>query len=325
MDMAWAQPAGMSTAQALDTYGVAVVPGCLTGARLEAAQHDIPGAFEYMTQEWDTPFLVNGGRAEQRAASDFLFPSHRQLYQSPPCLGHCQAVWDVRQDPAVAQVFADIHAVPKEGLVVSFDGVGILPPPENTGVGWQQGGWMHMDTSYRKPQHCTQGLVNLFDVHPGDATLTALLGSHKLVEEAAAAFEMPLPDKSFNFLKSVDGLKEWYIERGCQEVRVLAPAGAVVCWNTRTVHSGCNPIVGREHPSWRCVVYVCMMPRSSCTDKALARRVDIWRKGRMTGHYAADPHMFPATPRTYGKETKQVSVLARAELTRLGKRLVGLP
>jgi hypothetical protein len=317
----WAPPADMPWQEQLDTFGACVVPGVLTEPQAAQAHTDVVGALEYLTSGWDTPFRAAGTRDELRAAIKWMFPSHAQLFQYPPSLGQCDAVWRLRY--AAADVFAKMYNVNKGDLITSIDGVSVCVPPELSGLGWQTTTeWLHLDTSYLHPQECVQGLVNCDDVHPGDATLTVLLGSHKLVHAAYAAFPS-IPDSTFYMLKKTPELKQWYLDAGCEEVRVLAPRGSFVGWNTRTVHSGCNPIPGREQASWRVVVYACMMLRTLCTPAQLARRVKIFEEGRMTGHYAIKPSLFGKTPRTYGATLKPVTPLPKHYLTPLGRRLVG--
>jgi len=318
----WSPPAGMSTQESLKQFGVAVVPNVLDPETVQTYKDALFASFEHLTSEWDTPFMRNGTYEQLRTPARKMFPAHGQLFQYPPSLGQCQAVWDVRQDPRVVKVFADIHGVPSTELLTSFDGVSMLPPPEETGIGWQHGGWLHADTSYHKPRPCVQGFVNFIDVHEDDATLTVLLGSHKHFADVPKS--MDVPDKTFIMLKTVPGLREWYDERGCEQVRVQAPAGSMVLWDAKTIHSGCNPIKGRPTPSWRLVVYTCMMPRSTSSPKDIKRRIGMFERGRMSNHFAPSPTMFASLPRTYGgASVMPVKPLAKPELSELGRKLVG--
>ena len=318
--MMWSPPDGMTMQESLDQFGIAVVPNVLDEQSVQTYKNDVFAAFEHLTSEWDTPFMRAGTHEQLRVPARKMFASHAQLFQYPPSLGQSQSVWNIRQDPRVVQVFADVHGVPTTELLTSFDGVSMLPPPEVIGIGWQRGEWLHADTSYHKPRPCVQGFVNLIDVHEGDATLTALLGSHKLFGDVPLNM---VPDKNFTMLKTVPGLREWYEDRGCKQVRVQAPAGSVVLWDTKTIHSGCNPVRGRANASWRLVVYVCMMPRSTSSPKSIKRRIDMFERGRMSNHYAAAPSMFAKLPRTYGASIAPVKPLPYPQLSELGRKLVG--
>lgn len=319
--MTWSPPPGMSTRQCLAEFGVAVVPNVLDLPSIDKYKAGLFDAFEHLTSEWDTPFRRNGTREELRAAPRGMYASHAQLYQYPPSLGHSQAVWNIRQDPRVVQVFADIYGVEPTALLCSYDGVAMLPPPELTGLGWQNGGWLHADTSFINPKPCVQGFVNFFDVQPGDGTLTVLLRSHAQFQHVPSSLNVP--DKSFVMLKTVPGLQEWYEEQGCEQVRIQAPAGSMVLWDTKTIHSGSNPLKGRASPNWRLVVYTCMMPRTLSSPKDIQRRISIFERGRMSNHYAAKPQMFAALPRTYGGKLVAVKPLPTPVLTNLGRKLVG--
>ena len=311
----------MSTKESLAEFGVAVVPNVLDSHSVNKYKTSLFDAFEYLTSEWETPFMQNGTREQLRAAARGLYASHGQLYQYPPSLGHSQAVWDVRQDPRVVDVFANLYGVQRNDLLSSFDGVSMMPPPEFTGIGWQNGGWLHADTSFHNPKPCVQGFVNFFDVQSGDGTLTVLLRSHAQFDRVPA--RLNIPDKSFMMLKTVTGLREWYEGQGCEQVRVQAPAGSMVLWDTKTIHSGCNPLKGRASPNWRLVVYTCMMPRTLSSPKDIQRRISMFERGRMSNHYAASPRIFPALPRTYGGGVVPVKPLPPPVLSSLGRSLVG--
>jgi hypothetical protein len=326
--MEWWQPDGEDWKTTLKREGFAVVKGVLTGDRLSAAQNGMLHAFEHITSAMDTPFLRDGTRAELRVPITRLFSKHGQLYQGwPPSITHSQFVWDVRQDPDVVDVFSQLHNVPREDLLTSFDAVSMMAPPELTGLGWDTGNsWLHVDRSFADPadeDYCVQGFVNLWPVCPGDATLTALRRSHTLISDAAREFNITERSR-FNMLKQHEGMEEWYSEMGCEQVRVMAPEGSVVVWDNRTVHSGSQPERGRPNPSWRGVVYVCMVPRYWDTPpKILVKRIDRFEKGRSTGHHPVKVHTFPALPRTWGKAVPVITPLPPAELTVLGRKLVG--
>lgn len=89
-------------------------------------------------------------------------------------VGHNPVSWNVRQNSKVIKAFEDIWNT--DDLLTSFDGLSISLPCEYTKRGWYRGNtWWHTDQSYlRNDFECVQGLVNLYDVNPGDATLRVM-------------------------------------------------------------------------------------------------------------------------------------------------------
>ena len=67
-------------------------------------------------------------------------------------IGQSQFVWDIRQNPKVAEVFAKIWECEVENLIVSFDGISVALCPEVTKQGQFEGKmWTHVDQSHAKP------------------------------------------------------------------------------------------------------------------------------------------------------------------------------
>jgi hypothetical protein len=50
-------------------------------------------------------------------------------------LGHMKPVWDIRQHNKVCETFEKIWDIPKNDLLVSFDGLSVHLPPEKTNKG----------------------------------------------------------------------------------------------------------------------------------------------------------------------------------------------
>jgi hypothetical protein len=75
-------------------------------------------------------------------------------------------------------------------------------------------------------------------------------------------------------------------------VKVCAPAGSLVLWDSRVVHANCPPSTGRGP---RMCAYASMQPRAYASVKELAKRVRLFEAGRQTGHWTAG-HLFKATP-----------------------------
>ena len=302
----------------LSTHGVAVIPSVLSTEECVGMNGGMWDSLERLTSLFETPIERDD---ESTWVEFFKFrPMHAMLMQHYK-IGHAQYVWDVRQNPKVANVFAKLWDVAPEELLVSFDGVAIHFPPEVTHRGWYRNEWFHTDQSLKRNSfECVQGLVTSREVREGDATFTFLDGSHALHKELAdAALEkgpgdwVVLTPEQLDFCKS----------KGCVVQSVVCPAGSIVLWDSRTIHAGKEPVKGRPEMNFRNVVYVCMTPRKLATSRAIAKKKEIFEKQRMTTHWPHRPKMFGVLPRTYGNEMPTVATLRAPVLTDLGKKLAG--
>lgn len=250
-------------------------------------------------------------------------------------VGNMPWLWDIRQRRRVAEPFARIWGVEVEDLLVSSDGASLHLPPENTGnCGWYKGNdWLHTDQRALEPDFkCVQGWVNLFDTNEGDATLCVYEGSHELHREffEAKAMQGDIFDEKSDWYK-IDRKSEWetnFFEElhGCRKIGLIATAGDLVLWDSRTFHMGTEPRKGRAKPNTRLVAYVCYTPRKLASLRDLERKRDIFLKGRTTSHWPHKPKVFGVRPRTYGNpmpEVDPVPPFPRDQLTALGERLAG--
>lgn len=298
--------------------GVAVVRGALTPDEIVVAR-DL---------KWKMLRELSAGRMTPQNPQSWsflydLYPLHSMLIQHWG-VGQSELAWHVRQASGVSAVFSKIwDDTPVEDLITSFDGLSVHLPPETTKRGWYRGSvWLHTDQAPGRPDlECIQGLVNLYDVRPGDATLKVLRGSHNLVAAYATQFGRTQDTDDWNRMNPTE--LDWFRQQGCVEENVLAGAGDLVLWDSRTVHQGMEPLPCRQQPNTRCVVYVCMLPRDTATPKILQKRIDAFTAGRATTHWPNKAKLFPKTPRTYGGQLPQVGILTPPQITPLGRRLIG--
>lgn len=181
-------------------------------------------------------------------------------------IGHNPISWFVRQHPNVIREFIRIYQTDR--LLTSFDTLSISLPCEITNRGWYRGKeWFHTDQNFqRNGFECVQGLVNVFDVNEGDATLRVLRKSHKLHKDFQDQFQI---DHSSDWCLLTPEQKQFYTDRlgPDSDICVKAPAGSLILWDSRTIHQGMEPQRGRKKPNIRCVVYVCMTPASLASQK----------------------------------------------------------
>ena len=122
-------------------------------------------------------------------------------------------------------------------LLVSFDGINItLPNPERT----QTEPWPHIDQSpKRQGLVCAQGLMNFAPNGAEDGGLVVVRGSHNLTQgffkkhPEVIGRETWGPEDWFGFTQEE---VEWFINSGCEVVKVCADPGDLVIWDSRTIH-----------------------------------------------------------------------------------------
>ena len=332
--------------------GVAVLVGVLDADEIQGMQEGMWETLSSMTAPFARP-VVRGEPATYGTVRS-LMPNHGYLFQGWPGLAHRQHIWDVRQNPKVAGAFAEIWGCGAEELLCSFDAVsmGVAHLAEGGGTGWERGHkWEHMDQApTRVGFECVQGWVTGEDIEPGDATLLVRPGSHRLGPGLVEKFGIT-ETKDWYKLKVEE--RAWFAEQGCEDLRILAPAGSLVLWDSRTVHSGSNPMKEAVRHKPRNVIYVCMQPRlptvkgmGAGTEKrrastkemqvlarALKKRREIFDPTneakflRMTTHWPRKTLLFGKYPRSYGPKPAEWEQVPKGEtptLTALGRKLAGL-
>ena len=232
-----------------------------------------------------------------------------------------QWVWDIRQHPSVVGAFAKLWDCSPEDLITSFDGVSLHLPPEETRRGWYRGNdWLHTDMRFTEGQpRMLQAFVTLRDLRPGDATFMYFEGSHKLHADFGKKFGLTNSKENW-FRLATDEQKAFFSE--CPRVRVEAPAGSLIIWDSRTFHCGSEPLKTRASPNVRAVAYVCMVPRSMASAKVQEKRRKTFQDRRMTTHMPHECKLFAKTPRTYGAPLPDIVPVSIPRLTALGQSLI---
>ena len=107
----------------------------------------VPAPHQYGILNWRDGLIDRHDNSTWKHYYDLL-PNHSMLLQHWK-IGHWQSIWDIRQNPKVCDVFSKIWDVPKEELLVSFDGASFHIPPEITNRGHFRGKtWFHTDQRY---------------------------------------------------------------------------------------------------------------------------------------------------------------------------------
>jgi len=281
----------------IDKYGVAICP-ILNKKECDEMINNKWDLLEYLTSDFEIP--INRDNKDTYKQILELYPNHKMLLQNWK-VGHSKLAWEVRQNPKVIETFSKIWNT--DDLIVSFDGVSIyiLDKPIR-----KTNSWFHVDQSYtRNDFECIQSWINAYDTNEGDATLVILEYSHLYHKSFRDKFK--INDKKDWFKLQNKEQYKFYKNNNCNEKRIKCPRGYGVFWDSRLVHYG-NPVEKNcpENYNFRCVVYICMVPRILANKKELEKRKKVFNELRMTAHRPHKVRLFPKKPQTYGRDIKNI-------------------
>ena len=304
----------------LAKYGVCYVPNIITDAEKIQMISGTWDYFEHLTQDDVVPVKRQNPETWKYVTS--CTPKNDMLYHYWNA-GHSQHSWNIRQNPEVASIFADIWDCTIADLLVSFDGFGFLPPPEVTEDGWYtpNSEWYHLDQSLYRPHFDgVQGFVTAMDINDGDATLAFFESSNLFMKKFV---------ETFGYISETDWVLfrkehvDFYREH-CTESRMICPAKSLVLWDSRTVHCGIKPKSNRPKENTRCISYVSYSKKDRITDEKLEEKIEAFDKMLTTNHYAHNPNYFLTLPQGhYGDIKDYVVPLNPPVLTELGRSLAG--
>lgn len=224
--------------------------------------------------------------------------------------GHTEMQWKIRE--LCAPIFAKIWNCEPEDLLCSFDGGCLMPPSLSKNFK----SWIHVDQSRSLPNFCcVQGIVNFVDNGPDDGGLILLDGSQHIFNDYMKRHPSEGIVWGPAITDDIDLIK-------CPMIKICAPAGHLILWDSRIFHCNVHPKIGAN---FRMCTYVSYQLRSGASEKEIKKRINLYKKGRMTGHWCYGP-WFKETaehPRFYGKDNIKPPTIEIAELNPLRMRLIG--
>lgn len=305
-------------ADELTTKGYMVVPNVVDPAECKVTQDMLFAWFENLGTG------VDRSKPETFQAKN-LPSSIRGIYQQY-ALGQSAAAWTIRQHPKVHEVFSKLLG--SEDLVTSIDGVCVMPPPEARGVGFDNGKrWYHFDQGKTLGRRCVQGFVAVTESAAEDGTLVVLEGSHLYHSEFMTKFGAAHA-KSGDWIKFNEEELKWLQDKpGVKEVRVAAPLGSLVLWDSRTGHCNAYAMANREHSDrFRMVVYCCQQQLPQVQkerNKMLAKKRKVFHENRVTSHWPLNSKVFPLRA-NFGKPASDFQQPQEPiYLSPLGQKLTG--
>ncbi len=234
--------------------------------------------------------------------------------------GQTEMQWLIRE--LCVDIFARIWQCSPTDLLCSFDGGCFLPTiPKEVDSTFKQ--WIHNDSHRSQPHFCSvQGVVNFVENGPEDGGLILVEGSHTIFAEYMAKH----PSEGITW-GPVDMNDPLLSNRPI--FKICAPPGSIILFDSRICHTNCQPsgsiLRSDNTPRFRICTYVSMAPRIHATQKELAKRIQLYEKGRQTGHNVFG-EWFKETsehPNTYGKPHNKPSTIEIATLNPLRSRLIG--
>ncbi|KAJ1559479.1 hypothetical protein HK096_000452, partial [Nowakowskiella sp. JEL0078] len=222
--------------QTLETYGVATIPNIIPAEECKKLREEI---WSHLKRISNDTFDVSQPKTWRNYIDTFRPIKNMLLHGFS--LGHIQPVWDIRQNPTVASVFANLwNQSDASQMITSFDGFSAYLPIHDLQE-QNDAEVMHIDQGVTKRGfQCIQGLITLYDVKQGDGTLNILEGSHKYHDEYLFGKDSNLHSKSESNFVTIHDMK-FYEERGCLRTYVEAEVGSLILWDSRTVHTGSIP------------------------------------------------------------------------------------
>ena len=302
----------------LEKKGYAIVPNILD--ETECNQF-IDGIWNYW--EWLSDNRIDRNDTNTWVNIHNFCPRYGMLVQNYYC-GHIQEIWNLRCHSGVRKVYETIWNTSE--LTSSFDGMSTGLPPEITGKGYHEKENLHLDQSVQRNNfECVQGWVTPFDVGPGDGTLMVLEGSHKFHGEFSQHFGFHANKRyQKDWMKLQPEHIEWYLAKKCRKIYIECPKGSMVLWESRTVHCGRAPVMGRPEPHIRMVPYISMMPIAMLNEKNMIKKKKALLTGQLTSHWAAvNIKLFPIIPKIRGKNIPQIKPYQPPQLTMEGVILSG--
>jgi hypothetical protein len=280
------QDAGVTLRKELEERGYLVVRTGLPDELLEAVAADIwrhVGASPGDPATWYQPDVIN-----PRAGMVEMY--------------HYQSMWDVRQHPALHDVFSALHGTPE--LWVSLDRVAFKPPVTDDHPEFDSAGFIHWDTDINRypdiPLH-VQGVLALADCE-------ADMGGFQCVPDVYR--ELPTFIEQYPGERPVPRSPDY---SGYEVKRVPLRAGEIAIWSNTMLHGNGRNTSDRV----RLAQYVTMNPPPFDVEQRQSsrqQRVASWRTNA-----PAPGDSFPGDGRRVEEGRS-----SPAELTQLGRRLLGL-
>lgn len=317
----------MSFIQDLENNGYAIIENVIPTQETDILRQRL--WTEYIEKAW--PNI----KYNDRSTWNQHFPIHNVSCIVAGPVGQTQVMWDIRQDPRVVNIFSQIWNVKPEELIVSFDGISLMCPPEIRKPPTSEP-WPHVDQSLtfntaipkflgksnvKSDPWTIQGQFLFEDSGDKDGGFYCLPKSHLQFNEFMKYLNTPknsdeCHNSIFSFFKHLT------------KTHVTAKKGSLILWDSRNVHWNQHPELPRKDPLVRTVGFICYVPKYRLDIKNAILRGIAMGEGNATGHNPSDIDI-KATKDHIWKEYLQYLEDSNyksldIKLTNLGQKLLGL-
>lgn len=317
----------------LEEQGYCVIPEVLSTSEAKALYERV--WYEFIEKAWPKC------KMDDRSHWKEEFPIHDQygIFKGPA--GQIQVMWDLRQDPRIVDVFAEVWNT--NDLVVSMDGISLMCPPEIRKGSFDP--WPHVDQSnivfvseslLKTNPYTIQGQFLFEDSFDGDGGFYCIPKSHLRFDEFAPQLkeEANIASWTYNnkFLMDFFSHAKDELGNAYSMKHITAPRGSLILWDSRTVHWNQSPSENRppsENPRVRMVGYLLYLPKTRLTAEARMLRKEAFEKGITTGaipcSHADLKHTKDHIRPNFKRYLEDPSyVLPKVNLTELGESILGL-
>jgi hypothetical protein len=263
----------------LDTLGFAIVSDVLAADELEFVERqfadDLRGIID--VERSTAPEKVRPLLEDPVHNWSLTHVSIGTKFASDYGLPHGRAAWYCRSHPQVKRVFESLFGTPN--LCVGMDNVFFNNEPSvpGTNAASQQALWPHADQNSRLEPNgkweCYQGVVYVWPANDDTSATVVWPRSHRVV------YPQLMASKFFpgNFCSMS---KEDYADFAVNARRIPVPAGAMLLWNSKTLHQGWTGGARLAFP-------VCFEPTSRRSAEVLESKVSCVQQGCPTSHWAS--------------------------------------
>lgn len=298
----------------LEELGYCVIPQLLSSTEAEQLTERV--WHEFIERAWPDC------RMEDRTSWKETFPIHNPygIFSGPA--GQIQVMWDLRQDPRIVNIFAQIWNT--DDLIVNMDGLSFMCPPEIR-EGYVEP-WPHVDQAILRRQdtvthnntpppnfvsesllktepYTIQGQFLFEESSEGDGGFYCIPKSHLRFTEFAPQLQainaLKMSEEETNRAKKqflyafFDSCMDECGDR-YEMKQITAPRGSLILWDSRTVHWNQHADKGRPYrvnPRVRMVGYLSYVPKARLTDAGRVLRREAFERGVSTGHNPAYPEL----------------------------------
>lgn len=298
----------------LNRYGICYIPDVLNDQERLNMISGTWDFFEHVTKNELTP--ISRSDPQTWSSFDILSAGLGMIYHYWN-VGHSQHLWDIRQNNKLLQIYSELYDTDPTDLLVSFDGMAFLLPPEQTNEHWHKERDCHLHLDQRlsiTERTGFQSYVTAYDIKEGDATIRFLEGSHKYTRKFVQRFgEFTEGDwVIFN-----EHHLEYYRSK-CNEVFLRCPAKSLVLWDSRLVHCGSNPRRNRKNQNIRCIAYVTYAPKETAEESDITIKKKALKEKLTSNHYPQRASYFPTHPSGH-----QLNEIPAPKLLPIGYSLAG--